>query len=134
MQTIRHLLFSQRISPPPAEWVVRKGQAMTLRPKSAGVLRVTKGRVWVTLNTASCGSVAVTHDHFVVPDHDLPLRAGQGFVLEAWPLAGDETVQLQWLPASNGISLPRHTGSPRHIPMQWSCPAHRTDPAFGVCS
>lgn len=89
-----------------ARWSLRRGQAVTFRPPSAGVLRVLRGRAWVTFDVHRDDGVQQRGDHFVALGHDLALRAGQCLVLEAWPFAGQADVSVQWLPqpASQGAS------------------------------
>jgi hypothetical protein len=87
-----------------APWVLRKGQAVTLCPRGAGVLRVTSGRAWATLDVSSHTPLLETGDHFVALGHDLRLRAGQRVVVEAWPHKEQEEITLQWVAAS-GASM-----------------------------
>lgn len=80
-----------------APWVLPKGRAMTVRPRTAGVLRVVSGRAWATLDVSRHTPLLETGDHFVALGHDLQLRAGQRVVVEAWPYKGQEGIQLQWV-------------------------------------
>ncbi len=75
-------------------------EALTLCPRELGMLRVTQGRIWATIDLDGSSSVADAGDHFVVPGQDLRLRAGQRVVLEAWPMKGQGPVQWQWLPVA----------------------------------
>jgi hypothetical protein len=88
----------------PADWVMRTGQAVTLCPRAAGVLRVTQGRAWATIDLDRWSPLADAGDHFVVLGQDLHVRAGQRVVLEAWPLTGQASIQLQWLPVATGLA------------------------------
>lgn len=74
------------------------GCALSLRPRTAGVLKVSSGRAWVTLDLSKNHSAAEAGDHFVQPGYDLPLRAGQRLVLESWPTAGCDSISLVWQP------------------------------------
>lgn len=80
-----------------APWVLAKGKAVTLRPRTAGVLRVVSGRAWATLDVSSHTPLLETGDHFVALGHDLQLRAGQRVVVEAWPMKGQDAIELQWV-------------------------------------
>jgi hypothetical protein len=80
--------------------VLHHGQALSLRPRVAGVFRVTQGRAWATLDVDRTSPVSYAGDHFVMPGQDLVLRAGQRVVLEAWPVEGDDAIALQWMPAA----------------------------------
>ena len=79
-------------------WQLTRGCALSLQFRGAGVLRVTSGRAWVTLDLSHGSPVADAGDHFVAPGHDLPLRAGQRLVLESWPTAGADSISLVWEP------------------------------------
>ncbi len=79
-----------------APWVLAKGRAVTLRPRTAGVLRVVSGRAWATLDVSRHTPLLETGDHFVALGHDLQLRAGQRVVVEAWPHKGQDEIKLQW--------------------------------------
>jgi hypothetical protein len=76
-----------------------KGAVIAWRAPGAGVLRVTSGRLWVTLDVAPRSPLYDMGDHMVVLGHDLRLRAGQRVVVEAWPHAGESLTQLQWVEA-----------------------------------
>ncbi|MDZ7921293.1 DUF2917 domain-containing protein [Rhodoferax sp.] len=78
-------------------WVLPKGRAVTVRPRTAGVLRVVSGRAWATLDVSRHTPLTESGDHFVALGHDLQLRAGQRVVVEAWPYKGQDGIQLQWV-------------------------------------
>ena len=83
-----------------APMALGKGTVIAWRAPGAGVLRVTSGRLWVTLDVASHSPLQDMGDHMVVRGYELPLRAGQRFVAEAWPHAGESFTQLQWIAAA----------------------------------
>ena len=83
--------------PVDAPWVLAKGRAVTLRPRTAGVLRVVSGRAWATVDVFRHTPLLETGDHFVALGHDLQLRAGQRVVVEAWPHKGQDQIKLQWV-------------------------------------
>jgi len=82
-------------------------EALALRPRAAGLLRVTQGRIWATIDLDSRRTLADAGDHFIAPGHDLRLRAGQRVVLEAWPIKGQASVQWQWLPVATEMKCSR---------------------------
>jgi hypothetical protein len=100
MQALSPALSPSLSQPLQASWALRSGQALSLRPRAAGVFRVTQGRAWATLDVDRRSPASDTGDHFVMPGQDLVLRAGQRVVLEAWPVEGDDAIALQWMPAA----------------------------------
>jgi hypothetical protein len=76
-----------------------RGAVIAWRAPVAGVLRVSSGRLWVTLDVARRSPLYDMGDHMVALGHDLRLRAGQRVVVEAWPHAGESLTQLQWVAA-----------------------------------
>ena len=89
---------------PTARWLLARGCAVTYFPREAGVLRVQSGRVWATLNPSPWSPRSRWNpqddagDFFVAPGQDLPLRAGQGVVIESWPAGSDASSSLVWEP------------------------------------
>ena len=88
-----------------APWQLAKGCAVTFYPEVSGVLRVSSGRAWATFNPSPWSPAARWNpaddagDFFVMPGMNLPLRAGEGVVIESWP-AGDATSStVVWEPA-----------------------------------
>lgn len=57
------------------------GQAMSLRAGRAGVLRVTRGRLWATRDATRRRA---TEDLVLGPGDTLSLEAGERVVMEAW--------------------------------------------------
>jgi hypothetical protein len=88
-----------------APWSLPKGHVVTLKPRTAGVLRVVSGRAWATLDVSRYTPLTDSGDHFVALGHDLQLRAGQRVVLESWPHQGDDAIRLQWLPQSDSCAV-----------------------------
>jgi hypothetical protein len=82
-----------------APMALGKGKVIAWRAPGAGVLRVSSGRLWVTLDVVPRSPLYDMGDHMVVPGHDLRLRAGQRVVVEAWPHAGESLTRLQWVAA-----------------------------------
>ena len=83
-------------SPALQSWKLPHGHAVTLKPRTAGVLQVVSGRAWATLDVARHTPLADAGDHFVALGHDLPLRAGQRVVvLEDADEAGKDAERLE---------------------------------------
>ncbi len=64
-------------------WAVQKGHALSLRPQRAGVLRVGRGRVWVSLVGPHGHSPTDSGDWVGLPGQTLSIAAGQHAVVEA---------------------------------------------------
>jgi len=85
----------------PGRWLLRAGEAITVHARAAGVLHITQGRVWITLDGPH-PQPGADNDLFLQAGARLPLRAGQRAVVE--PLAapdGPAQARLHWehLPA-----------------------------------
>ena len=61
------------------------GRATSLRATQAGVLRVARGRLWITRD-ATCRRA--TEDLVLAPGDSLALAAGERIVLEPWDAQG----------------------------------------------
>jgi hypothetical protein len=79
-------------------WTLLAGRALTLRPTTSGVLRVSHGRAWATLDVDRRSLTSDAGDHFLNPENALVLRAGQRVVIESWPVAGASGIGLVWEP------------------------------------
>lgn len=77
-------------------WRLAAGRALSLRLRSAGVLQITQGQAWVTLNERPHGHGVESGDHFLGPGQQLPVRAGRHLVIESLDQA---PVHFEWLPA-----------------------------------
>jgi hypothetical protein len=62
-------------------WQIAPGEAMSLKARSASVLRVKQGRVWVTPDATSASA---SEDLVLAPGESLNVAAGQRIVMEAW--------------------------------------------------
>lgn len=80
------------------------GRAISLRPRQAGVLRITQGRVWVTLDGPQQGAGNASGDHFLRSGQRLLAGAGQHLVLEPWPVPGEAPVYFEWTPVAAALS------------------------------
>jgi hypothetical protein len=61
------------------------GRAASLRAEGAGVLRVTRGRLWVTRDATRRRA---TEDLVLAPGDTLALVAGERVVMEPWDVQG----------------------------------------------
>lgn len=104
-------------STPAFVWTMEKGSAQMFSPRTSGVLRVSSGRAWVTLNASPyspqprwCPEID-PGDIFVGPGDDLPLRLGQKVVIESWPANSAPFTRLVWEPAAVSASANRWQGA-----------------------
>jgi hypothetical protein len=74
-------------------------QSLSFRPRTAGVLRITQGRLWLTLDGPHRGTANAWGDHVLYAGQSMALRAGQRGVVEAWPVTEGSVSQFEWLPA-----------------------------------
>lgn len=90
----------------PGCWKLGAGRAVTLRPQEAGVLRVSSGQVWVTLDGPHRGHGNELGDYFLSPGESLAIGAGQRLVLESWDAAGPAPAWFSWDPRPVGARVP----------------------------
>ena len=62
-------------------WQIAPGEAMSLKARSASVLRVKQGRVWVTPDATLANP---SEDLVLAPGESMMVAAGQRIVMEAW--------------------------------------------------
>jgi len=80
-------------SRPAISYSVPAGQAMTVRVRESGVLRIQQGRLWLTFSPANGNGngdndrCALAGDYFLECGEGLPLAAGQIVVIEMWAKA-----------------------------------------------
>ena len=72
------------------------GHALTLRARRLSVLRISHGRVWLTLTDAGPWSRVRAGDHFLNPGESLTLLPGQELVMEPFGTAGGAPAQFTW--------------------------------------
>jgi hypothetical protein len=68
----------------PATWRLDGGAALSLRPSSASLLRVTQGRLWTTFDGPHGGTPDDSGDLVLGPGEALRVPAGQRLVMESW--------------------------------------------------
>ncbi len=83
-QTLTQTQQSLAAPPLSGTWQLPGGQAITLQLRESGLLRVARGRLWVTFDGPHTGPPNDLGDHFIGPDEQLRLHAGQRLVAEAW--------------------------------------------------
>jgi len=74
-------------SRPAISYTVPAGQAMTVRVRESGVLRIQQGRLWLTFSPPNDNRCAPAGDYFLKCGEGLPLAAGQIVVIEMWAKA-----------------------------------------------
>lgn len=88
------------------QWELPAGQALTLRARQAGRLRVVQGRLWLTFSDASRDSRVRAGDHFLLPGQSLALAVGDIVVLESWAVGQSARACLRWEPAPVASLMP----------------------------
>lgn len=86
------------------------GQALSLQPRQAGLLRVAKGQVWVTLGVAPHGARNELGDYFLRAGEQLAVSPGQKVVLEPFERAQQQSVFFDWTPSPAVVQSPQHCG------------------------
>ncbi|MEO5659618.1 MAG: DUF2917 domain-containing protein, partial [Polaromonas sp.] len=88
------------------------GRAVSLHARQAGVLRITRGRVWLTFNLTNQRLSARTGDHFLSRGESLQLAAGETVVMESSGLGHAPSAYYSWEPGavSRDLALPVASG------------------------
>ena len=94
-QTVLEMQESRSTGALPGCWQLAAGRAVTLRPHEAGVLRISQGRVWATVDGPRRGPANNLGDHVLGAGQQLAVRAGQRLVLESWD-AADTPAWFRW--------------------------------------
>lgn len=81
---------------PPGLRFLAAGHALTLRARRLSVLRISHGRVWLTLTNAGPCSRVLAGDHFLNPGESLTLLPGQELVMEPFGTADGAPAQFTW--------------------------------------
>jgi len=85
-------------------WNLAAGQVLSLRPRSAGVLRIRQGRAWATLGERPHGHGPDAGDYFLLTGEQLAVQPGRHLVIES--LDGG-ALGFEWLPAGGPRSRTR---------------------------
>ncbi|MBS0316035.1 MAG: DUF2917 domain-containing protein [Proteobacteria bacterium] len=88
----------------PGCWQLGAGRAVTLRAQDDGVLRITQGQLWATVDEPHSGRGNESGDLFLGAGDALPLRAGLRVVLESWDEGGDHGAWFSWEQQSAGVA------------------------------
>lgn len=83
-------------------WKLALGRAISLQPRTAGVLCILQGRVWATFDGPHPGHGNESGDHFLLAGEQLAVRAGQRLVVEPW---SKEAVYFEWRPAPSAMTV-----------------------------
>ena len=92
----------------PGTWKLARGRAITLRPAASGILRVSQGRLWATVDGPHGRAPDDSGDHVLQPGRSMFLQARQRVVIEAWTPDGDAC--FSWEPRISGTH--RQAGDP----------------------
>jgi hypothetical protein len=91
----------------PGTWKLAKGRAITLQPRTNGILRIAHGRVWATVEGPHGGTPTDSGDHILEVGRSMWVRPGQKVVIEAWN--GKGASYFSWDP----VLQPATVRSPR---------------------
>lgn len=72
----------------PGTWKLARGRAVTLRPRTDGILRVAHGQVWATVDGPHGRTPDDSGDHVLQVGRSMYVKAGQRVVIEAWNPSG----------------------------------------------
>lgn len=97
-------------------WQLAPGRALSLYPRGEGLLRITRGRAWVTLDLWPGGHRDEAGDHCLCAGEQLRVRAGRHVVFESLDPA---PLWFEWVPTPARELLPV---TPRVLPLAqaWS--------------
>ena len=85
----------------PGTWKLAKGRAMTLQPRTNGILRIARGRVWATVDGPHGNTPFDSGDHILEVGRSMWVRPGQKVVIEAW----DATSYFSWDPVFEPVKV-----------------------------
>lgn len=78
-------------------WKLAAERVLSLRPRTAGVLRIRQGRAWATLDERPHGYGPDAGDYFLLAGEQLAVSPGRHLVIES--LDGG-TLGFEWVPAA----------------------------------
>ena len=90
------------VQPPPTlsgYCLLEAGRAITLQARHASVLRITRGRAWLTFNPGAQAPSARTGDHFLGRGESLSLVPGEVVVMESYGPGDAPSAYYSWEPA-----------------------------------
>ena len=91
----------------PGFWKLAAGQALSLQPRQAGLLRAAQGQMWVTLGVAPHGAGNELGDYFLRAGEQLSISSGQKVVLEPFERAQQQSVFFDWTPSPAVVQAPQ---------------------------
>ena len=83
---------------PAGSWKLRAGRAIPLRCNEASVLRIARGRVWVTTDAVHVGPPNDLGDFFLHAGEQMTLPANRRVVIEPWNPQAKEPAYFSWDP------------------------------------
>ena len=90
-------------------WKLAHGTALSLRPRTHGVLQIAQGQVWLTLRGCLAERPGVAADHLLRSGQQLAIAPGQHVVMEPWDPSGQAgAVAFRWdgvTAAAAGLAL-----------------------------
>jgi hypothetical protein len=87
----------------PGTWKLQKGRALTLQPRTNGILRIAHGRVWATVDGPHGVTPTDSGDHILEVGRSMWVRPGQRVVIEAWNAQGAS--YFSWDPVHETIAV-----------------------------
>lgn len=86
-------------------WKLGAGRALSLQARHAGVLRISRGRVWATFDHADQRRSTRAGDHFLGRGDSVYLQPGESLVMEAWGSGRMPSACFGWEPAPASRSV-----------------------------
>jgi hypothetical protein len=117
MMTSQTALNRQQTSGPDAgtqaagSWKLEPGRAVTLRCTEAGILRITQGRVWATVDGPHVGPSNNQGDVVLNAGERLSVQAGQRVVIEPWDRSVNLATCFSWDIRQPALQLVAQSGS-----------------------
>jgi hypothetical protein len=87
----------------PGTWKLAKGRAMTLQPRTNGILRIARGRVWATVDGPHGATPTDSGDHILEVGRSMWVRPGQRVVIESWNAV--DPAYFSWDPVFEPIAV-----------------------------
>jgi hypothetical protein len=72
----------------PGSWKLARGRAITLQPTTDGIVRISHGQVWATVDGPHGCNPDDSGDHVLQVGRSMYVKAGQRVVMEAWNASG----------------------------------------------
>ncbi|PJI96091.1 hypothetical protein CLU85_0830 [Acidovorax sp. 69] len=95
-------------------WKLATGQALSLRPRTQGVLEIARGQVWLTLTGALADRPGAAADYVLRAGDRLVVAPGQHVVMEAWnPRKYPGAVAFRWDGAAAPVAAQPAGGTAR---------------------